>query len=217
MALTKDLLSLNLPEATVTIRLDPGKVSRLQFQCSECNANCEHIGAAFSLILEEKLLLGLAAPPPERAPIESLGEEELINRALQERAQRAETEKMDLSSLDEGALWTDYILTSHASGKSYRVALRGWERGESYCSCPDYRNNTIGACKHIFFAIAKLKEKFGASVPQTPYQVKEAALYLRHGEKLELCGCCSRRSWTRRYRSFLAPSVTKRSKTFRSC
>ncbi|MDZ4164045.1 MAG: hypothetical protein U1C55_02860 [Smithellaceae bacterium] len=27
VALTKDLFSLNLPEATVTIRLDPGKVS----------------------------------------------------------------------------------------------------------------------------------------------------------------------------------------------
>lgn len=186
VALTKDLFRLNLNGASVTIRLDPGKHSRLHFQCSECHTTCEHIGAAFSLILEEKLLLGLAAPPPERVPSESLGEEDLVNRALQERAERAETEKMDLTSLEEGKLWTDYIVTSQTSGKSYRVALRGWERGESYCSCPDYRKNTLGSCKHIFFAIARLKDKFGSSVPHTPYQVTEVAVYLRYGVKLEL-------------------------------
>jgi len=54
---------------------------------------CEHAGAAFSLILEEKLALGLADAPPERAPVESQSEEALISQALAEREQRARTEK----------------------------------------------------------------------------------------------------------------------------
>jgi hypothetical protein len=29
----------------------------------------EHVGAAFSFILEEKMTLGLAAPPRERVPV----------------------------------------------------------------------------------------------------------------------------------------------------
>jgi hypothetical protein len=33
------------------------------------------------MILEEKLSLGLSAPPPERVPMESLSEEALVNQA----------------------------------------------------------------------------------------------------------------------------------------
>jgi hypothetical protein len=47
------------------------------------------MGAALSLVLEEKLSLGLSAPPPERVPVESLSEEELIVRAVAERSERA--------------------------------------------------------------------------------------------------------------------------------
>lgn len=146
--LKRDLFQLDLGEAIVIIRLDPMKNKKLNFQCSECTTMCEHLGAAFSLILEEKLALGLAAPPPERVPIESLTDEELIKQAVSERAERAKNQKMRLKSLNPKELWTDYTVTNNASGKTYRVALRGWERGESYCTCPDFRKNTLGTCKH---------------------------------------------------------------------
>jgi hypothetical protein len=51
--------------AAVTItRADEGR-QRLRWKCSACETVCEHAGAAFSLILEEKTVLGLAAQPPE--------------------------------------------------------------------------------------------------------------------------------------------------------
>ena len=144
----RDLFSLDLGEAVVTIALDPEKNKLLNFQCNACSTACEHLGALFSLILEEKMALGLAAPPPERIPIESLSDEELVKQAIEERAERARTEKMRLKSLNGNELWTDYIVTNAASGKSYRVAFRGWERGESYCSCPDYRKDEdVGTCQ----------------------------------------------------------------------
>ena len=182
----RDLFSLDLGEAVVTIALDPEKNKRLNFQCSVCTTACEHLGALFSLILEEKMALGLAAPPPERVPIESLSDEELIKQAIKERAERARTEKMRLKALNGKALWTDYIVTNAASGKSYRVALRGWERGESYCSCPDYRKNTLGTCKHILHVAGKVKNRFNKVVRETPYEIKDIAIYLRYGEELEL-------------------------------
>ena len=114
--------------------------------------SAEHAGAAFSLILEEKLALGLAGAPPTRTPAESVSEEALVA----ERAERARTEKMRLTSLDSQEIWTDYTLTNAASGKSYRVALRGWQPGQSYCSCPDFRKNTLGTCKHILHALEKV-------------------------------------------------------------
>ena len=52
--LRRNIFQLNLREAVITIRLDPAKNQKLNFQCSACTTACEHLGAAFSLILEEK-------------------------------------------------------------------------------------------------------------------------------------------------------------------
>ena len=128
------------------------------------------MGAAFSLILEEKLSLGLSAPPPERRPVESLSDRALMNQAIEERVERARTEKMQLKSMNKNELWTDYTVTNLASGKSYRVALRGWERGDSYCSCPDFRKNTLGTCKHILYALEEVKKRFSQNRKKYPLQ-----------------------------------------------
>jgi hypothetical protein len=85
--------------------------------------------------------------------MESLKEEDLIKIAIAESTERAQTEKMCLESANPRALWTDYIVTNRASGKSYRVALRGWQPGESFCSCPDFRKNALGTCKQIIHAL----------------------------------------------------------------
>jgi hypothetical protein len=52
----------------VTITLMAEARNRLHFRCNRCRQVCDHVGAAFSLILEEKLALGLAAPPKPREP-----------------------------------------------------------------------------------------------------------------------------------------------------
>ena len=181
-----DFFRLNLGEATVTLSLTSEKPKFLRFVCSECSEVCEHVGAAFSLVLEEKLSLGLSAPPPEKQPVESLSDEELVKLAIEERAERAKTEKMQLKSMNREELWTNYTLTSHSSGKSYRVALRGWERGDSYCSCPDFRKNTLGTCKHLLHTIQEVKKRFSKAVKEKPYQVKNIGVHLRYGEETEL-------------------------------
>jgi len=186
VTLDRDLFSLNLDEAVVTIALDSWKNQKLNFQCSACTTACEHLGAAFSLILEEKLALGLAAPPPERVPLESLSDEELVKQSIAERVERARAEKMRVKSMNSKALWTDYIVTNAASGKSYRTALRGWKRGESYCSCPDFRKNTLGTCKHLLHVLNKVKNRFNRAIRETPYEIKDISVYVRYGEKLEL-------------------------------
>jgi len=178
--------SLDLKDARVDITLDPGKRQRLNIRCSACPVVCEHQGAALALILEEKLSLGLSAPPPERIPMESLSDDALFKDAIADRTQRAQTEKMRLQSLDPRTLWTDYILTSQVSGKSYRIALRGWELGESYCACPDFRKNTLGTCKHIIYALDKVRKKFSKTVRETPAEINDICVYLRYGRQLQL-------------------------------
>jgi len=183
---------LRLPAATsaggavVTIlRAEDGKQA-LRWTCSACRTACEHAGAAFSLILEEKTALGLAAQPPERVPVESLSEEQLVASAIEQRAERARQEKMKVRSADPRRPWTDYTTISAASGKTYRVALRGEERGASYCSCPDFRTNTLGTCKHIVHVLEKVKRRFPAQVRRRPYKRTRASLHLHYGSETAL-------------------------------
>lgn len=181
-----NFLRLNLEDAVVTISLKSEKPKSLSLDCSECTTACEHLGAALSLILEEKLSLGLSAPPPERTPVESLSDHEVVKQAIEERLERAKTERMHLTSMSKDELWTDYTVMNQASGKSYRVALRGWEKGESYCSCPDFRKNTLGTCKHILYVIEGVKKRFTQKVRKTPYRIKNLTVHLRYGEEIEL-------------------------------
>jgi len=186
VTLDNERFVLDLPEAVVTIELNPMNTKRLRFTCSACSSTCEHIGAALSLILEEKLSLGLSAPPPELTPMENLSEEELIKRALNDRKEKAKKEKMSLTSMNEDQLWTDYTVTSYSSGKTYRVALRGWEPGESYCSCPDYKINTLGTCKHIMYTQEVVKKLFPKEIREKPYKQNNIAVHLRYGKDVEL-------------------------------
>ena len=172
--------------AVVTVTISPTRPQSLDWQCDPCDTACVHVGAAFSLILEEKMALGLAAPPPERTPVESLSEEELIRRALDERRDRARDEKMRLRSLDSARPWTDYTVVSAESGKTYRVALRGEERGVSYCSCPDFKKNTLGTCKHILHVLAKVRRRFPEPVRKRPYKRKRISVHVRYGKASEL-------------------------------
>ena len=134
----------------------------------------------------------------------------LLHRALADRAERARTEPLFLRSLDPSVLWTDYVVSSRSplapprkklghrsvpasktrpladSIRDYRVALRGWESGESYCSCPDFRTNTLGTCKHILFALARVRRRFPPSVRGAAYVPDRIVVSLRYGREVEL-------------------------------
>ena len=188
--LGNDLFRLSVDGAVVTITLIAQARKRLHYNCNKCRRLCEHVGAAFALILEEKTVLGLARPPVERIPAESLSETELTARALEDRQERAKTERMTVKSTNPKVLWTDYIITNSLSGKSYRVALRGWRQGESYCSCPDFRKNTLGTCKHIMNVQRKMGRKFSAAAKKRSYRQKDFAVHIAYGESLQLRLLC---------------------------
>ncbi len=188
-----DLFRLTLPQAAgdggairVSITKRAGNVGRLCLSCDACAGVCVHQAAALSLILEEKFALGLSDIPKEGVPLELLNEDDLIQRAIAERALRAKQEQFRLMSKNSKSPWTDYVITSSTSGRSYRVALRGTERGDSYCSCPDYRVNTLGTCKHILYALSRIEQRFSAPQRARAYQQKKYAVHLAYGREIEL-------------------------------
>ncbi len=168
VTLTNEFLRVKFDDATVHLRLSPKK-RRLRAECSVCDVPCEHIGTVLHLVLENKMALGLSDVPVEKLPLEMLSPEELVDRALAEREERAKEENMRVQSADPKVLWTDYTVNSGTSGNTYRVALRGWGRGDSYCSCPDFRKNTLGTCKHIIKVQNTVKRKFRAKERKQAY------------------------------------------------
>ena len=169
----------------VSITLQNKAKERLGWKCTTCNTPCEHVGAAISLILEEKISLGLAAPPKERIPMESLSEDELVRQAVADRRKRAKDEKFRLVSTNPKKAWTDYTLTSAESGKSYHLTIRGTECGDSYCSCPDFRTNTLGTCKHLIYALQRVKAKFPADA-RRDYEHKHYTVHVQYTGQISL-------------------------------
>ncbi len=82
--------------------------------------------------------------------------------------------------------WADYRVLSGTSGQLYRVALRGEQRGSSYCDCPDFRTNTLGTCKHIEFALNTLRKQFPRSAFREPYRNDAIFVHVRYGEERTL-------------------------------
>jgi superfamily II DNA or RNA helicase len=187
-----DLFRLKLPraaggkDAVASITLMAEARNRLVFNCTACDGFCEHIGAAVSLVLEEKTALGLAEPPDEHRPLETLSPRELVAQALREREERAASEKFRFTSSDPQHPWADYTITSALSGKSYRVALRGEEPGQSYCSCPDFRTNTLGTCKHVLHVLRRIRRRFSPAQRGQPYRNRTAFVHVLYGEQQTL-------------------------------
>lgn len=165
----------------VTMTLQSARAKQIQTNCDHCDSDCHHVGAALDYLLDAKSVLGLASPPDESVPLENLTATELRQRAIAERKQRAAEESMRVKSLDPARCWSDYVVTSHHSGKSYRVALRGGEPHESYCSCPDFRTSGLGTCKHIYHALEKAKKRHGANAIAKPYRRRHVSVRLHYG------------------------------------
>ena len=197
--LTDESCQISFPEAgagvgekrdplVVKVALHPGYRDRLQIGCNRSgDAALLHQGASLAMLLEEKTALGLAAAPIEDTPWELLSEELLESRALAEREQRSLEERMTVKSTDSTTPWTDYLVASAASGKTYRVALRGRERGQNYCSCPDFRKNALGTCKHVFKVQAWARKKFGFHGMAVKWVPNRIAVFARYDGDLRLC------------------------------
>jgi hypothetical protein len=172
--------------AIATITLQSNRAKQLQCNCNVCETPCCHVGAALSYLLETKTAFGLSAPPDESVPLEHLTEPELKRRVIADREKRAAEERMKVRSTNPERPWTDYIVTSEQSGRTYRVALRGLGEGQSFCTCPDFRTNRIQICKHILNVQAKVKKRFSSAKLNSPYRRKRTSLSLSYGKQIGL-------------------------------
>src|ERR1035441_948434 len=102
----------------------------------------------------------------------------LIEQQITERRERAAGAIAKILKRPTGAPYGDYSVKS-ASGKTYRLAMRGPGLFENYCSCPDFRVNTLGTCKHIEALLLRLRRRHGAALDRKGYARTRASISLQ--------------------------------------
>ena len=88
------------------------------------------------------------------------------------RRQIAEDENFSIEKTSDGLVFADYKVNNNKTSNTYKVALRSADNSLNFCSCPDFKTNQLGTCKHIEAVLLKIKSKPALrrqlAIPYTP-------------------------------------------------
>lgn len=103
------------------------------------------------------------------------------------RIQHGEQQKFRLENRGNHPIFSEFALTNPQSNKTYKIAIRGNKPGDNYCSCPDFRINDLGTCKHIAYTLRRLSTVKGAKRMFTQgYHKPFTEIFLAYGVKKEV-------------------------------
>jgi superfamily II DNA or RNA helicase len=88
-----------------------------------------------------------------------------IREQIERRRQRALEEITKVANKGNHPLFSLFEVTS-ISGRVYRVEIRSLDELHNTCSCPDYKTNLIGTCKHIEGVLQYLEKQHGARLKE---------------------------------------------------
>jgi superfamily II DNA or RNA helicase len=104
------------------------------------------------------------------------------------RRQFGRKQKFKFRNLGTQPVFSDFEVLNPQTKKAYRVAVRGAGLGDNFCSCPDFATNSLGTCKHVEFALARLRQRKGTSAAlRAGFRPAHSEVYLRYGAKREVC------------------------------
>jgi SNF2 family DNA or RNA helicase len=102
------------------------------------------------------------------------------------RRERAKAARFRIAKLDGKGYFGTYSVTNPVSRGQYKVTIRGFDVGDNRCSCPDYKSNTLGTCKHIEAVLAHIATEAPANVRKRKAAVIRPEITLDYGERLTL-------------------------------
>ena len=102
------------------------------------------------------------------------------------RRQRAKAGRFSIENLGKKRVFSDYRVTNPESGGQYTVHVLGFDVGDNTCTCPDFKSNTLGTCKHIEAVLEHLKDDLPAHLRKKKAVFTRPEVYLHYGEQLRL-------------------------------
>jgi len=109
----------------------------------------------------------------------------LIEQQIAERQQRAAVAPLKILRRPATGPYGDYSVKS-ASGRTYKVAIRGLGLFENYCSCPDFAVNTLGTCKHVEAMLLRLRKRHQKTLENGKFKRTRASISLQYGNTIEV-------------------------------
>jgi superfamily II DNA or RNA helicase len=102
------------------------------------------------------------------------------------RRQRAKAGRFAIENLGKKRVFSDYRVTNPESGGQYTVTVHGFDVGDNVCTCPDFKSNTLGTCKHIEAVLETLKDDLPAHLQRKKATFTRPEVYLHYGDQLRL-------------------------------
>lgn len=102
------------------------------------------------------------------------------------RRQRARAGHFQIENTGKNRVFSEFRVTNPETGGQYTVAVRGFEVGDNTCTCPDFKSNTLGTCKHVEAVLDHLKDDLPAHLQKKKAPVTRPEIYLHYGEQLQL-------------------------------
>jgi len=72
------------------------------------------------------------------------------------RKQFASEQNFKITNLGNHPVYSDFEIFNPETDKTYKVSIRDNISSFNYCSCPDFKVNTLGTCKHVEYVLLKL-------------------------------------------------------------
>ncbi len=95
------------------------------------------------------------------------------------RKQFGKESKFKLENQGEHPVFSDFILSNPDTNTQYKIAIRSQADSANFCSCLDFKTNRLGTCKHLGYAIPKIRRKRGHSkLFKAGYQQRHSSIYL---------------------------------------
>src|SRR5262249_26824412 len=102
------------------------------------------------------------------------------------RRRRAKEGHFTIQNLGRNRVFSDYQVSNPDTGGQYTVQVRGFEVGDNTCTCPDFRSNTLGTCKHIEAVLESVSHEIPPHLRQRKAAIVPPEIYLHYREEPRL-------------------------------
>lgn len=104
-----------------------------------------------------------------------------ISVQIERRQKRAREEITKVVNKGNHPLFSQFEVSS-VSGRTYRVEIRALDELHNTCTCPDYKSNLIGTCKHIESVLLHLRDEYADQLDElAAKRPRSVKVYLHHG------------------------------------
>lgn len=112
------------------------------------------------------------------------------------RKQYAKDQNFRFKNIGNHPVYSDFEVYNPTTGQTYKVCIRDGKESYNFCSCPDFKINALGTCKHVeymlhYFSKYKKYQKY-LSNPRNPdlsslsiFYGKERKIRLEKSNKIE--------------------------------